>query len=135
MALAFRFPDKPVSEVELAKRCRCVKGLGSRVTDVYRAARRYKLKAEWLENTHIEMDVKAALDAGCPVMAAVQLRVLPYYLPAHPPQAWHAVLIVGLDDQSVCLHDPIPYGGPRRKVERADFFSDWTSHYYSAYRL
>jgi len=136
MALAFRFPGKLVTETDVAKRCRCLKGRGCRVDDVFRAARRYRLAAHWLDNSNIEADVKAALNAGCPAIANVQLRVLPYYLPAQPPRAWHSVLIVGMDDRYVYLHDPDPsLGGPQRAVERTIFFSGWMNHPYSAYRL
>jgi uncharacterized protein YvpB len=135
MALAFRFPHKLVSEAELAKQCCCLKVLGSLASDVFRTARRYELAVEWLKNTNIEMEVEAALDAGCPVLANVQLRLLPYYLPAEPPQAWHSVLIVGLDERYVYLHDPDPQGGPRREVKRANFFAGWAIEPYSAYRL
>lgn len=103
MALACRFPDRAISEAELARRCRCVRGLGTLVGAVYRAARRYRLAATWLENTHIEAEVEAALTAGYPVLANVQLRVLPYYPSSQLPQAWHSVLIVGIDARYVHL--------------------------------
>jgi uncharacterized protein YvpB len=135
MALACRFPDRAVSEAELARRCRCVKGLGTLVNAVYRAARRYRLAATWLDNTHIEAEVEAALIAGCPVLANVQLRLLPYYPSSQPPQAWHSVLVVGLDARYVYLHDPDPWGGPRRQVEQTAFFVGWTVHPYSAHRV
>jgi hypothetical protein len=134
MALALRFPDAPVSEATLARQCRCIKGLGCRVKDVYRAAHRYGLPAKWLRNTRIEVEVEAALQAGCPVLANVQLRLLPSYVPAQPPQMWHSVLIIGLDERYVYLHDPDPeMGGRNQRIERAKFFADWTHNPYSAY--
>jgi len=135
MALAFRFPPPPVPEARLARRCRCIPGDGALVEAVYHTACYYKLDAQWLDNTHIETDVAAALAAGCPVLANVQLRLLPYYLLAQPPQAWHSVLIIGLDAQDVSLHDPDQWGGARRQVRRANFFVGWTLEPYSAYRL
>jgi len=136
MALAFRFSHKPVSEAKLAKRCGCLKGLGCLVGDVFRAARRYRLNAEWLSNVRIELEVEAALKAGCPVLANIQLRSLPYYLPGCPKGEWHSALIVGLNDQFVYLHDPdARRGGAHCKVPRADFFSGWATCPYSAYRL
>lgn len=137
MALAFRFPSKTVSETELANRCRCVKGLGCLVDDVYRTARRYKLTAKWLKNAHIEAEVKTALNAGCPVLANVELRVLPYMPPPPPDEdIWHTVLIVGMDDPYVYLHDPDRYhGGQHRAIERLPFFAGWGVHGHSACRL
>ncbi len=139
MALGYRFPDKAVSEAEIAKRCRCVPGKGCWVRDVFRAARRCKLNPIWLQDADIETEVRAALDGGCPVVANVQLRVLPYYLPyqrGEQPLMWHSVLVIGMDDQHVYLHDPDPSrGGAHRSVRRADFFSGWTRYHYSAYRV
>ncbi len=136
MALAFRFPGTAVSEATLARQCGCVQGLGSLVDKVYRTAHRNRLAMHWLAHAHIAEEVEAALQAGCPVLANVQLRLLPYYLPSQPPQAWHLVLIVGMDNRYDYLHDPDPYwGGPRRTVERSVFFASWTNHPYSAYRV
>lgn len=136
MALAFRFPDHPVSEATLARQCRYVKALGCLVKDVYRAAHRYGLPARWLRHTHIEAEVAAALQAGCPVLANVQLRLLLSYVPAQPPQMSHSVLLIGLDERYVYLHDPDPRGSNGgRRVERAAFFAGWTNHPYSAYRV
>ena len=137
MALAFRFPHqrRPVREARLAKQCRCKPGLGVLVENAYRTACYYKLDAQWLDNTRIETDVAAALAAGCPVLANVQLRLLPYYLLAQPPKAWHSVLIVGLDHQDVYLHDPDQWGGAYRQVRQADFFVGWAIEPYSAYRV
>jgi hypothetical protein len=136
MALAFRFSRRRVSEATLARRCRCLPGLGCLVDDVYRTARRAKLPVQWLDNARIETEVAAALAAGCPVLANVQLRLLPYYLLPQPPLAWHSVLIVGLQTLMVVLHDPDPYrGGPRRQVRASDFFVGWGIEPYSAYRV
>jgi hypothetical protein len=136
MALAFRVPDQPIAESSLARRCRCRQGLGSRVKDVHDAARHYGLAAQWLANTGIEAETATALRADAPVLANVQLRVLPYHLLAQPPQVWHTVLLVGLDDRHVYLHDPDPRGGgPWLQVARAVFFACWTRYPYSAYRV
>lgn len=139
MALAFRFPNGQVMEAELARRCRCEKGEGCAADDVFRAARRYRLAAVWLENQRIEEEVDAALGAGCPVLANTELRGLPY-LPSLPDvdqdaEFWHSVLIIGLDEQYVYLHDPAPQGGARRAIERESFFAGWEIHGDSAYRL
>lgn len=137
MALAFRFPGKSVSETDVAKRCRYQKLLGCDVKDVFRAARHYRLPAHWLDNSRMEEEVEAALKVGCPVLANVELRALPYMPP--PPaneELWHTVLIVGMDDQYVYLHDPDQYhGGQRRAIERTPFFAGWGNHGHSAYRL
>lgn len=134
MALAFRFGNPPNPEAPLAKRCGCLPGLGSLVDDVFRTARRHKLPARWLDNAHIESEVEAALKGGYPVLANVQLRLLPYYLQPQPPRAWHSVLIVGMDGRAVFVHDPDPYrGGPHRQINRPDFFAGWDVEPYSAY--
>lgn len=134
MALAFRFGNPTKPEPALAESCGCLAGLGSLVDDTFRAAQRNGLPARWLDNNRIEADVEAALLAGCPVMANVQLRVLPYYLPPQPPKAWHTVLIVGMDNAWIFLHDPDPYQGKQqvRQVRRGDFFRDWEIEPYSA---
>jgi hypothetical protein len=58
MGLAFRFPEKRFSEAAIARECKCLPGLGSKVGDVFRAARRYKLKAQWLDGSRIVEEVK-----------------------------------------------------------------------------
>lgn len=136
MALKFRFPKDSISEAKLAKRCRCLKGLGSLVDDVYRAARRFKLTGNWLNSSSIEAEVESALKGGCPVLANVQPRVLPYIPSSKPPRAWHSVLIFGIDDRYVYVHDPDPtWGGSEKTIERGIFFSGWGNHPYSAYSL
>ena len=107
--------------------------------DAYRTARDYNLDAQWLEDARIETEVEAALQAGCPVIANVQPRVLPYYPlddDNYQPPFWHSVVLVGIDDQYVYMHDPDPpWGRPCREIKRTDFFSGWDLHRYSAYRL
>ncbi len=135
MALAFRFPKKRSSEASLARECKCLPGVGSRIEDVFRAARRYKLKAHRLDSICIAEEVEKALNEGCPVVANVQLRALPY-TKLFPQQAWHSVLIIGIDAEYVYLHDPDPIiGGANLAVRQAAFFADWTIHPYIAYRV
>jgi len=137
MALTIRFSNQPVSEAALAKRCGCLAGEGTRPRDVFRAARRCWLPAKWLDNSNIEAEVETALRAGCPVLANVELRALPY-MPPPPPnrELWHSVLIVGMDDRYVYLHDPDPdHGGPQRAIERTPFFAGWSQHGHSAHRV
>jgi hypothetical protein len=137
MALAFRFPDRAVSEAELAQQCGCLEEAGTAANDAFNAACHYALPAVWLDNSRIEAEVEAALNAGCPVVANVQLRVLPYYSSgAYSPTMWHSVLIVGMDAQDVILHDPdSQQSGAQKRVQRTTFFSDWARRPYSAYRL
>ncbi|MEW6207328.1 MAG: C39 family peptidase [Acidobacteriota bacterium] len=135
MALAFRFPKKPFSEATLARECKCLPGLGSRIGDVFRAALRFRLKARWLDGSRIAEEVEKAINEGCPVVANVQLRALPY-AKLFPQQAWHSALIVGIDAEYVYLHDPDPIiGGSKVSVRRSAFFAEWAIHPYIAYRL
>jgi hypothetical protein len=151
MALAFRFPEprflwsvlawqfsrKPSTEVELAKQCACLVGQGTRPEDVFHAARRYRLAASWLDNSNLAAEVEGALQAGCPVLANVELRALPYVVSPPPGRVfWHTVLIVGMDDRYIYVHDPDPaHGGPRRAIERSHFLAGWDRHGHSAHRV
>jgi len=134
MALSFRFPGHPASEAELAVSCRCLDALGTQVHDAYHTARRYGLAVAWLEGSRIEAEVEGAINAGCPVLANIHTRTLPYYQLSQ--EAMTSVLIVGIDNQYVFLHDPEPLlGGPYRKVKRVCFFSGWANSLCSAYRV
>ena len=136
MALAFRFPRKSFLEARLARECRCLKNLGCVDRDVYQVARRHKLDAAWLDAATIQTAVGEALRAGAPVLANVQLRALDYYfLTRDLERVFHSVLIVGMDDDNVVVHDPDPRGGPGRSATRAKFFTAWNPTSYSAYRV
>jgi hypothetical protein len=136
MALAFRFPERAFAEADLASRARCRPGLGTRPVDLYRSARQCGLYPAWLPNARMETELATSIEAGAPVLAIVQLGLLPYCLPGTPFQAWHAVLVVGLTEQFVYLHDPYPpWGGEARTIDRSDFFGRWATYGGAACRL
>jgi ABC-type bacteriocin/lantibiotic exporter with double-glycine peptidase domain len=137
MALAYRFPERDVSESELGTQCHCLADAGCTPNDAFAAAQHYGLPALWLEATRLEAEVETAINEGSPVVAHVELRGLPYTpQPPNGREYWHTVLIVGLDDTRIYLHDPDRiHGGARRTVDRTVFFAGWANHGHSAYRV
>jgi predicted double-glycine peptidase len=138
MALAFRFRGRPIRESEVSERCRCHKGLGTTPADAFAAALSFELDTRLLDTTSLEAEVWQALSAGCPVVANVELRALPYVQPPDDPEEenWHSVLIIGMDADYVYLHDPHlrTEKGPRA-IQRMPFFAGWVHHGHSAYQL
>jgi uncharacterized protein YvpB len=66
-------------------------------------------------------DVMSFLDKGNPVIAFVQTSELPHWTGSH---SQHAALIVGMDEQTVILHDPALAQGPT-SVPIGDFLLAW----------
>ncbi|MBX3059008.1 MAG: peptidase C39 family protein [Anaerolineae bacterium] len=69
--------------------------------------------------------VQTHLEAGLPVITAVDTRQLSYW----QEETDHAVVIVGLDDTSVYLHDP-DFAGFPQVVSRAEFELSWLEKNY-----
>lgn len=133
MALQYRFPGNTLSEIDVARQCKCVPSAGCAVMDVYRAALRYGLQPKWLDVMSIENDVETALGNGRPVIISVQLSALPYL---HGQSIWwHSVVVIGMDDVHAFVHDPAPDGGERLSVRRDRLLAAWDSSLFSAYSI
>ena len=138
MAIAFRFPDESVWEAEWALKCRCLDGQGIAPDDAFVAAQSFGLPVRWLDNSNIGQDIETALESGSPVVANVELQALRYLLQDvdSNEEFWHSVLIIGMDDQFLYLHDPDQAGGgPRLEIERHPFIAEWHRHGHSAFRV
>lgn len=75
-----------------------------------------------------DMDMLGAfLLQGCPVIAAVNTIDLPYWA---DEVTYHAVIVVGMDDTKVWLHDPWFEDAPK-EVDRIKFESAWLRREYA----
>ena len=69
-------------------------------------------------------DVRGLIERGVPVMAFVWTGALKYWPPTNGVDYLHAVVIVGLSDTGVLLHDPKLSSGPL-EVSSEDFSAAW----------
>lgn len=132
MALTFCPPHRSFPEARLSRLCGCNR-LGSAADDVFCAARRCGLDARWLDDRSIETEVEDTLRTGWPLLAFVELSALSYWN-LSDLAGWHAVLIIGLDDEYVYVHDPDSnHGGRRQPAARRAFFASWWWGGYTAF--
>ncbi len=71
--------------------------------------------------------LRAHIEVGEPVLTLVATDFLPYWTRS----AFHAVVVVGMDDENVYLHDPL-HPPPARAVPHADFLHAWGALFHSA---
>jgi hypothetical protein len=107
------------SQLELARLLKVRPGFGAPASNILNLRSRqiepiYHLNGGW-------DDIRSWLQRQMPVIACVQAGELPHW---QGVQAQHVVLIVGLDDQSVHIHDPALDHAPI-PVPVGDFWLAW----------
>jgi hypothetical protein len=107
------------SQQELARVLRVRSGFGTPASNIARLRSHqfeafYHLNGTW-------NDIRSWLQRQIPVIACVQAGELPHW---QGVQAQHAVLVVGMDEQSVYVHDPAFDQGPVA-VDSDEFWLAW----------
>ncbi len=117
--MAFAYLGILRTQEELARLLKMRPGFGTPIPNILNLRSR-QIDVTYQSNGSLS-DIRLCLERNIPVIACVEAGELPHW---QGVRAQHAVLVVGLDEQKVSLHDPALEQGPI-SVPLGDFMLAW----------